>query len=368
MKLGLFMMPLHRPDRDYHTVLEEDQEAILLADKLGFDEAWVGEHLTAKTEQITSPLIFLASLANQTTSIKLGTGVLNLPHHHPAYVAGHAAMFDHLTKGRFLMGIGTGGLVSDFELFKTREVRNRGEMLIESIDMILTMWREEPPYALHGKYWNIDVTDSFSEQLGLGYMARPYQLPHPPIAISAMSPNSSSVRLAGERGWGPISANFIPPVHIATHWTQYVAGCEAAGRTPDPADWRVAQSIFVADTDEEAERHVKNPDGSMAFYYRYLRDQLVPAGLGGIFKADPSMSDDDLTLDYFLDAMMIYGSPDTVVEKLCALRERIGDFGTLLAASHDWDDKTAWQRSMTLLAEDVMPRVRHKLADQVAAE
>ena len=117
MKLGYFMMPLHDPTKDYHQALAEDTEAIILADQLGFEEAWVGEHFTSAAEPITSPLLFMATLIARTQRIKFGTGVLCLPQYHPAVVAGYAAMFDHLSEGRFIMGIGPGGLPSDFELF-----------------------------------------------------------------------------------------------------------------------------------------------------------------------------------------------------------------------------------------------------------
>ena len=108
VKLGMFMMPFHPHDRDYGAVLAEDQEAIVLADRLGFTEAFVGEHFSSLSEPITSPLIFLATLASRTERIVFGTGVLNLPEMHPAAVAGYAAMFDHLCRGRFIMGIGPG--------------------------------------------------------------------------------------------------------------------------------------------------------------------------------------------------------------------------------------------------------------------
>ena len=125
VKLGMFMMPFHPHDRDYGAVLAEDQEAIVLADRLGFTEAFVGEHFSSLSEPITSPLIFLATLAARTERITFGTGVLNLPQTHPATVAGHAAMFDHLCRGRFIMGIGPGGLASDFELFGVTEAELR---------------------------------------------------------------------------------------------------------------------------------------------------------------------------------------------------------------------------------------------------
>jgi alkanesulfonate monooxygenase SsuD/methylene tetrahydromethanopterin reductase-like flavin-dependent oxidoreductase (luciferase family) len=121
MKLGLFMMPLHDPKGDYTKILQQDREAILLAEKLRYEEAWVGEHYSAATEPIPDPLQFMATLIPVTASIKFGTSVLNLPQHHPAQVAGNCAMFDHLCAGRFIMGIGPGGLGSDFELFKVTD-------------------------------------------------------------------------------------------------------------------------------------------------------------------------------------------------------------------------------------------------------
>ena len=114
VKLGMFTMPFHHPARDYATILEEDQAAVVLADRLGFTEAFVGEHFSSWSERITSPLIFLATLIPRTTQIRFGTGVINLPQLHPATVAAHAAMFDQLCRGRFIMGIGPGGLVSEW--------------------------------------------------------------------------------------------------------------------------------------------------------------------------------------------------------------------------------------------------------------
>ena len=134
MKLGLFMK-----------ILQQDREAILLAEKLGYAEAWVGEHYSAATEPIPDPLQFMATLIPLTTSIKFGTSVLNLPQHHPAQVAGNCAMFDHLSAGRFIMGIGPGGLGSDFELFKVTD-KDRSEMMAESIEIIHKIWASDPPY------------------------------------------------------------------------------------------------------------------------------------------------------------------------------------------------------------------------------
>jgi len=180
MKLGLFMMPLHDPKRNYTEVLQEDREAILLAEKLGYDEAWVGEHYSAATEPIPDPLQFMATLIPITKSIKFGTSVLNLPQHHPAVVAGNCAMFDHLSKGRFIMGIGPGGLGSDFELFKVMD-KNRSEMMVESIETIHKIWSSDPPYRIPGKYWDITIDGAYQPRLGIGPMLKPYQKPYPPL-------------------------------------------------------------------------------------------------------------------------------------------------------------------------------------------
>src|SRR3990167_6231367 len=150
-------MPMHHPDRDYATILEEDQEAIVLADRLGFTEAFVGEHVSSGSERITSPLIFLATLIHRTRQIRLGTGVINLPQLHPATVAAHAAMFDHLSRGRFIMGIGPGGLVSDLEVFDVGQAELRPLMMQESIDIILRLWSEDPPYEIDGRFWKISL-------------------------------------------------------------------------------------------------------------------------------------------------------------------------------------------------------------------
>ena len=251
MRLGLFMMPLHDPNRDFHTVLNEDREAILLADQLGYDEAWVGEHYSCKTEPIANPLQFMATLIHQTKRIKFGTGVLNLPQHHPAQIAGDVAQFDFLSEGRFIMGVGPGGLGSDFELFETFD-KNRAEMMVESVRMIHEIWASDAPYRIHGKYWNVVVEKQTQLRIGVGPMLKPYQKPFPPLAVSAMSPNSSTAKLAGEHGWGLVSANFTPTNQVLSHWQAYMEGAAAAGRRADRANWRVARSIFCAESDQEA--------------------------------------------------------------------------------------------------------------------
>jgi alkanesulfonate monooxygenase SsuD/methylene tetrahydromethanopterin reductase-like flavin-dependent oxidoreductase (luciferase family) len=357
MKLGLFMMPLHDPKRDYTRVLQEDREAILLAEKLGYDEAWVGEHYSCATEPIPDPLQFMATLIPVTTTIKFGTSVLNLPQHHPAIVAGNCAMFDHLARGRFIMGVGPGGLGSDFELFKVMD-KNRSEMMVEAIDMIHQIWRSDPPYRIPGKYWDVTVDAACQPRLGIGPMLKPYQKPFPPLAVSAMSPSSATARLAGERGWGLISANFMPVGHAKTHWAQYCAGAEAAGRRPDRAAWRLARSILVTESDDEARDYLADDDCAFGWYYAYLRDNLATYNLLKIFKPNEAIPDAEITVQRCFEWMVIHGSPRTVLDRLVALVDELGYFGTLLLTHKDWDKPSLHQRSMRLLAEEVMPKLR----------
>jgi len=147
-------MPLHPPDRNYTEVLREDREAIILADQLGFEEAFIGEHVTDKAEAVTSCLIFIASLIDATKTIKLGSGTVNLPSTHPAAVAAQVSMIDNMLEGRFIFGISPGGLLSDAEIFGNLD-KDRTEMFVESINHILDIWDKEAPYNLEGKYWNI---------------------------------------------------------------------------------------------------------------------------------------------------------------------------------------------------------------------
>src|SRR5438046_8948179 len=98
MNLGFFTMPIHPLEKDWRLSLKEDREAFLLADELGFTEAYVGEHLTDRAENITSCIAFLAWIAADTKQIRLGTGNINMPNTNPAHVpASLAIVAQHLT-------------------------------------------------------------------------------------------------------------------------------------------------------------------------------------------------------------------------------------------------------------------------------
>lgn len=361
MKLGFFTMPIHPLEKEWRKSLREDREAFILADELGFTEGYVGEHITDRAENITSCAMFIASLVDATRSIKLGTGTVNLPNAHPAAVAAQIAMLDHMLDGRFLFGISPGGLLSDAEIFGNLDA-DRNAMFLEAINQVLAIWSGEPPYNLKGKFWDISVARQFIPELGQGFVAKPLQRPHPPIVVTAVAPFSKGVTEAAARGWDPISANFLMPQWVKSHWPKYKEGCERVGRPADPANWRVARSIFVADNEKTAKAYATDPKGPYRYYYSQLFTKLKMNGRIELFKTRRDQPDEEVTLDSVCDQLITYGTPDKVADELIKYQETVGEFGTLLYAGKDWADRDLGRRSMILMAEQVMPKVNAALS------
>ena len=356
MNLGFFTMPIHPLEKDWRLCLQEDREAFLLADELGFTEGYVGEHVTDQAENITSCVAFLAWIAAATRRIRLGTGTVNMPNTHPAAVAASIAMLDHMLEGRLILGISPGGLLSDAEVFGNLDA-DRNAMFLEAINQVLKIWETEAPYSIEGKYWNISTEKTLMRNVGQGIIARPLQRPHPPIVVTAVAPFSKGVTEAAARGWDPISANFLMPAWVKSHWPKYVEGCERAGRPADPANWRVAKSVFVAKDATTAKAYATDPNGPYVYYYRSLFTKLKRGGRIELFKTRRDQPDDEVTLESICDRLIIHGTPESVADQLLAFQDEVGTFGTLLYAGKDWRDRELGRRSMILMAEQVIPRV-----------
>src|SRR5581483_6839914 len=206
MNLGLFMMPLHPPEKSRTQCFDEDIELVVRADELGFQEAWVGQHLTLEWEPIPANDLFIATVIPRTKRIRLGTGVTIVPQHHPANIAVRLAMLDHLARGRFSCGFGQGGVPTDWELFDLPDGKTQGLMTVEGIEMVVKLWQCEPPFDLQGQFWHIRVENPLPE-INMGRILRPYQKPHPPIAMSIVKGNSMAARMAGQRGYKPLSTS-----------------------------------------------------------------------------------------------------------------------------------------------------------------
>lgn len=308
MRLGYFAMPMHPQGRDWSETLREDREAVVLADRLGFYDAFIGEHLTDRHENITNSMIFLATLVPETDQIRLATGTTNLSHLHPALVAVHAAMFDHLSGGRFILGVSIVG--------------------------------------------------------------RPLQRPRPEIVGTVVAPFSKGVVAMGARDFHPLSANFLLPQWVATHWPNYAQGKASVGAHVSTGDWRIARTIFVAEDAAVAERYGRTDANSpYRYYYGKMLAKMRALGRLGLFKSDKHQPEEEITLDRVLDDLVIAGTPDSVAEQVLAFREQTGDFGELVYAGLDWVDPELAKQSMELMATKVMPLVNDgiRTSDRAAA-
>jgi alkanesulfonate monooxygenase SsuD/methylene tetrahydromethanopterin reductase-like flavin-dependent oxidoreductase (luciferase family) len=353
MKLGLFMMPTHPPDKPTAQCYDEDVQLIRLADELGFSEAFIGEHATMAWENIPAPDQFIARVFPETTQIRLGTGVVLMPYHHPANTANRIAQLDHLTRGRINFGVGISGVVTDLEMFGVDPSDGRpGQMMMRAIDVILRLWTEDPPYDMPGPFWPIEVK-SPKPETGLGRPLRPYQRPHPPIFIPGMAPQSRLMQTAGERGWNPMSTNFAHARVLAGHWEQYARGATSSGRAADRACWRISREVYVDETNEAARAFARQ--GALGRTYEDYWFRLMTRF--DLATSDEGMPSSDVTIDYLLDNLWLVGDPEEVARRIRELYVRVGGFGTLLMVTLDWDDPERWQRSMRLLATEVMPRL-----------
>src|SRR5262245_20869259 len=272
MRLGYFTMPMHPMHRNWTETLKEDRQAIILADKLGFYDAFMGEHLTDRCESVTNSMLFHATLIPETKQIKLATGTTNIAHMHPVLIAVHAAMFDHLAQGRFILGISPGALTSDAEALGILD-EDRNKMLAEAIDVILAIWEREPPYDIDfpDNRYKVAIRRTAALPIGVGYMGKPYQQPRPEIVGTVVAPFSPGVVHMGKRDFHPLSANFLLAKHLKSHWENYCKGKAEVGAEANVADWRIARAIFVHDDDKVAARYGRHDANSpYAFYYEQM--------------------------------------------------------------------------------------------------
>jgi alkanesulfonate monooxygenase SsuD/methylene tetrahydromethanopterin reductase-like flavin-dependent oxidoreductase (luciferase family) len=369
MRLGLFSMPLHRPEKPYSQALAEDREMVLLADNLGYAEAWIGEHFTSKVEQIPSAMMFFATLINETTQIKFGTGVVNMPHHHPGVVAAEAAMFDQLSGGRLMLGVGPGGLFSDAEFFGEEDMGKRNRVALEYVNLVQKLWNTDEVFELECNGETFTNARSHWPRHGLGVLPKPMQQPHPPFAMAMVSARSGAASVCAERDFLPISANFIGEDDVIQQWQTYAETRQKLGKPADPDVWRLSRNILVTETDAEAQDVIADPDGDFAFYFRYLRSMRSMAELSDMRQESIEQLNTRLDIAEAIETCVIAGNADTVLARLVDLADRSGPFGTLLMAAMDWEPTGRWQSSMQRLATDVAPKLsQHLNSLSLAAE
>lgn len=362
MKLGLFTMPSHPPERSLKDGYEFDLQTLIWADEYGFEEAWIGEHHAAEWEPNPSPDLLTIEALRATKNIRIGPGGFLLPYHHPVELANRVAMMDHISDGRLNFGIAASGLPSDWEMFQIDGFAGENrEMTAEAIELIQNIWTQEPGWVHEGKFFKGSVPVGMPDQRLVQHL-KPLQQPHPPIGVAGLNSPSPTLELAGANGWIPLSLN-LNPAYCAGHWDSYSAGAKSAGIDVSRSDWRMVREIFVAETDEEAwEMSVNNMMGRMmGEYFLPLLDAFE---FKDFLKSDPTTPNDAVTVEYCAEHNWLIGSPDTVAQRLEKVYAEVGGFGHLLLFCFDYvDAPEAWRRSMELLATEVMPRVAHLTGD-----
>jgi alkanesulfonate monooxygenase SsuD/methylene tetrahydromethanopterin reductase-like flavin-dependent oxidoreductase (luciferase family) len=356
MKLGYFMMPMHPPGSDPAVTLKQDLQQVERLDRLGYQEAWIGEHFTTEWENIPAPDLFIAAALQHTEQIIFGTGVSCMPNHSPFILAHRIAQLDQMARGRFIWGVGAGSFIGDMEVVGIDpRTPYRRELENDAIDLVLKLWDAPAPglYEQHNWRFNVPAPDL---EIGKHAYYRPYQLPHPPIAVAGSSEASDSLTHAGERGWIPMSSSLVCQRLLETHWRAYEQGAARSGRSAERPVWRIARTVHVAESTEQARREAL--DGAIGRDFReYFLRSARKGGRLGVFKQDPAMADDAVTPEYLLDNSWIVGDPEECARQIRALHEAVGGFGVLLAMAGDWPEPAIWDRSMTLLATEVLPRL-----------
>ncbi len=359
IKSGIFIMPFHPPEKPLAQGYDEDVELAVRADELGFDEFWIGEHHTMRYETIVVPEVFIGRALGVTKRIRFGPAPICVNLHHPAYLATRLAFLDHLAHGRLNLCLGPSGVSTDYELYG-QNPKDGGRMTVEAIDVILKLWASDPPYEHEGQFWQFSLKDNVDEVGQIGFIHKPLQQPHPPILMPGITRDSYSLKLAGQYGFAPFSAALAAGNVLANNWETYENSAVEAGRQPDRADWRVARAIFLADTTEEAVARART--NSVGQNFEYLAKLMDISRGRDVLKRDLEMSNADCDMDYWMSEQILAGDVDHVLERLLALIEESGPFGTLVLMGFDWDDKASWLRNIELFATELMPALNKAVA------
>ena len=348
LKFGIFMAPFHRLGDNPTLAIHRDLELIEHLDRLGFDEAWVGEHHSAGWETIASPEVFIAAAIQRTRHIHLGSGVTSLPYHHPLLVAQRFVQLDHMSRGRTMMGCGPGALASDAYMMGIPAETQRKRME-EALSAIVALLACREPVTMQ--------TDWFTLKDARLHLA-PYSHPRFPISV-ASSTTPSGALAAARHGLGMLSLGAgLPggPQKLAEQWRMAEAEAAKHGQTMDRATWRLVVNLHVAEDDEQAIRQVR------------VGERMETEGYFGEVLARPPTRSEDPLGDGLRAGTTLVGSPDTVaegIERLLGFTE--GGTGGILFRAHDWANRQNTWDSYELFARWVMPRFQNSLAMPAAS-
>ncbi|MBM3224708.1 MAG: LLM class flavin-dependent oxidoreductase [Candidatus Tectomicrobia bacterium] len=347
LKFGIFMAPFHQLGDDPTLAIDRDLELIQWLDYLGFDEAWIGEHHSAGWETIASPEVFIATAAERTKHINLGTGVVSLPYHHPLMVANRMILLDHLTKGRAMLGVGPGALGSDAYMLGIDPLTQRPRM-DESLGIIMRLLTETEPLTYE--------SDWFTLRDAVAHL-RPYTHPHFPIVVAAAQ-SPAGMQLAGKHGAGVLSVSVIrdrgTAPDLRRFWSIAEETAAAHGHTMRREEWRMAVHVFLAESRKEAMEQARV--GAGRYQREYFEQTLgLPAVLDG-----PS----DRIIDELVDrGAWCVGTPDDLIAHIHRLDEESGGFGGLLIQATEWGTREQVLHSYELIARYVKPHFQGSLVN-----
>jgi limonene 1,2-monooxygenase len=334
LRHGVFMAPFHKMDENPTMLFQQDMEFIELLDKLGFHEAWIGEHHSAGMETISSPELFIAAVAERTKNIRLGTGVISLPYHNPLMVADRIVQLDHMTRGRVMFGAGPGLLASDALMLGIDPVTQRDRMA-EALDVILRLFKGE--VVTESTEWYTLVEASLH--------LPPYSQPYPEVCVaSAVTPSGG--RLAGKYGLGMLcvaageNAGFNA---LDVNWGIANEIAAENGRTMDPSSLRLVVSMHLAETKEEA---IKQAHYGLQDQVDYLNNNMP--------RVFPPEGAD--TVEWFAEqGSAVIGTPDDAIRRIERLYEKTPNIGAILLGTNDWASWEDTKKSFELYARYVIP-------------
>jgi limonene 1,2-monooxygenase len=343
VRFGIFLAPFHDVGQNPTLALERDLDLVVHLDRLGFDEAWIGEHHSGGFELIASPEVFLATAAERTRHLRLGSGVNSLPYHQPLMLADRFVLLDHLTRGRVMLGCGPGQLTSDALMMGIPPDTQRPRME-EALDAIVRLLRGETVTS-HTDWFTLD-----DARLQLA----PYS-PHGLDMAVAASFSPAGPRAAGRYGLGLLSIGATTEIGfdvLAQHWDVMEQRAAEFGQRADRARWRLVGPMHLAETKEQARRDVEFGIVPFSRYFRHV----LPASPVGDADDVPGI------LDYCdRTGFAVIGTPDDAIRQLERLEQQSGGFGTFLVFGHEWADREATFKSHELLARYVMPHFQGQL-------
>ncbi len=349
LKFGVFMAPFHQLGEDPTVALERDLELMQWLDYLDFDEAWIGEHHSAGWEIISSPEIFIGVAADRTKHIKFGTGVTSLPYHHPLMVANRMVLLDHMTRGRVMLGVGPGALVTDAMMLGIEPNTQRPRM-DESMGVIMRLLTDPTPFTYKGDWFELNEA-----RLHL----RPYTQPHFPIAVAAAGSPSGMI-LGGKYGLGVLSISGPRgDATLADFWGIAEQTAAEHGKTVNREEWRLVLQVHLAETREQAYAEVRQRAGD------YWRDYFE--GVMGFPKPFEAEKDEIVEKMNERHSWCI-GTPEDLIAEIERLDQQSGGFGGLLVTSVDWATREQIRHSYELMARYVKPHFQGSLVSLTASE